>query len=72
MDLLEISDKKTLRREQAAELLRQLADSLARHNDVEFTENGNQLRVRVPDQVTMEVELEIENDESSIEVEISW
>ena len=37
MDLLEIEDARRLRREEAAAWLRQLADSLARHNEVEFT-----------------------------------
>lgn len=72
MDLLEISDKQTVTREQAAMLLHELADSLARHNDVEFARNGKTLRVKVPREVTVEVEVEIEDDESSIEVEIKW
>lgn len=72
MDLMEISEKKTMRREEAAELLRQLADSLSRHNGVDFSQNGLAVNVRVPDQVTVEFELEVESDESSIEVEISW
>ena len=52
--------------------LRQLADSLARHNNVEFNHNGMKVQARVPAEVTVEVEFEAESDESSIEVEISW
>jgi len=72
MDLMEISEKREMGREQAAKLLHELADSLARHNEVEFTRNGIGFHVAVPNQVTVEVEIEVESDESSIEIEISW
>jgi amphi-Trp domain-containing protein len=72
MDLMEISEKRKLRREEAAQLLHDLADSLARHNAVDFTQQGIKVHVKVPDEVTVEFEVEIESDESSIEVEISW
>ena len=71
MDLIEIEDKRRLRREEAAAWLHALADSLERHNDVEFTRNGLRIRAQVPDEVTMEVELEI-GEESGIEIEINW
>ena len=72
MDLIEISEKRKASREEAAEILHKLADSLARHNGLDFVRDGVKLNVRVPDEVTVELELEIESDESSIEVEISW
>lgn len=72
MDLLEISEKRKMNREQAAELLRQLADSLARHNAVDVMREGKKVTVRVPDEVTVEFELEVESDESSLEIELSW
>ncbi len=72
MELLEISEKRKMGREEAARLLRELADSLARHNALDFTRNGLKVNVRVPDEVEVEFEVEIESDESSIEVEISW
>jgi amphi-Trp domain-containing protein len=72
MDLLEISEKRKMGREEAAKLLHELADSLARHNEVEFMRNGIEFHVNVPDEVTVELELEIESDESSLEIEISW
>ncbi len=72
MDLLEISEKRTLKREDAAQLLHGIADSLARHNGVEFQQSGKTLTVRVPEKVSVEVEVEVESDESSIEIEISW
>ena len=72
MELMEISKKRKMGREEAAKLLHELADSLARNNAVDFTQNGIKVHVKVPDKVTVEFEVEIESDESSIEVEISW
>lgn len=72
MDLMEISEKRTMGREEAAQLLHQLADSLARHNAVDLVQNGVKINIKVPDEVTVEFEVEIETDESSIEIEISW
>jgi len=72
MDLLDISEKHTMRREEAADLLHKLADSLARQNSVDFTRKGIKFHIKVPDEVTVEVEVEIESDESSLEIEISW
>lgn len=72
MDLLEISEKRKMQREEAARFLHELADSLARQNSVDIVRNGMKINVRVPDEVTVELEIEIESDESSIEVEISW
>ncbi len=72
MDLLEISEKRKLPREEAARLLVELADSLARHNAVDFMRDGKKVHVKVPDEITVEIELEIESDESSLEIELSW
>jgi amphi-Trp domain-containing protein len=72
MDILEISEKRNMSREDAADLLRKLADSLARQNSLDFAHEGKKLHIKVPDNVTVEVEVEIESDESSLEIEISW
>ncbi len=72
MDLLEMSDKHNMTREAAAKLLHQIADSLERHNELEFLRNGIKLVVNVPSRVEVEVELEIESGESSLEIELNW
>ena len=72
MEILEISDKRNMSREQAAALLHQIADQLARHNEVSFTRKGMSLLINVPDQVEVEVEVEVESDKSSLEIEINW
>jgi len=72
MELLEITEKHTLQREQAADLLRDLADSLSRHNGLDFLRKGKKLHVAVPDQVKVEVAVEIKDKKAGIEIEIKW
>jgi amphi-Trp domain-containing protein len=72
MDLLEIEQKETLRREEVAERLHALADALARHNDVEFDRGGMHFKLNVPDMVHVKVELEVEDDETELEIELTW
>lgn len=69
---IEIEDEQDVTREEAAKWLHRLADSLERHNEVEFIRNGMRMRIEVPDEVTMEVELELGKKESSLEIELSW
>ena len=72
MDLMEISEKETLSREDAAARLHALADALAKNNDVEFERAGMHIKVRVPDQVHFKLEVELEDDGSELEVELTW
>ena len=53
-------------------MLRELADQLARHNEVAFVREGIRYSVKVPDEVTFSLEVEVGDDGSEIEVEISW
>jgi len=71
MNLIDYETKTSLSREQAAEVLRQIADSLGRHNDLEFTRDGLRYVVDVADTVELEIEIEV-GDENSLEIEISW
>lgn len=71
-DLIDFETERTVSREDAAAWLHELADSLARHNSFEFQREGMKYTVKVPDQVDLEVEIEIGDDGSSLEVEISW
>jgi amphi-Trp domain-containing protein len=72
MDLVEFEEKRTMTREEAAGVLRTLADQLARHNDLEFTREGLRYTVDVADRVEVEVEIEIGDDGSELEVTIAW
>ena len=72
MELLEIEQTETLRREEVARRLHALADALARHNAVEFDRGGLHFNLKVPDQVEVKVELEVEDDGVELEIELSW
>ena len=72
MDLLEIKQKEELGREEVAQRLHAFADALARHNDVEFERGGMHFKVKVPDQVRLKVEFEVGDDETELEIELTW
>jgi amphi-Trp domain-containing protein len=72
MDLIEIETKERMTREQAAARLHELADHLARHNDVEFDRGGARFRVRVPDEIAVKLEFEAGSDGAELEIELSW
>jgi len=72
MELLEIKQKEKLRREEVAARLHAFADALARHNDVEFERGGMHFTVKVPDEVHLKVEFEIEDDGTELEIELTW
>jgi amphi-Trp domain-containing protein len=71
MDLFEMDETRTMTREEAATRLRDLADSLARHNSVEFTRDGGRVTVAVPDEVRLKVEVEL-GEGNEIEIELTW
>ena len=72
MELLEITEKESLRRETVAQRLHALADALARHNDVEFERGGVKFKVKVPDEIQLEVEFEVRDDGTELEIELTW
>ena len=61
-----------MKREAAAERLRQLADQLSRKNEIEIEREGMRYTVKVPNEVTFKYEVELGDDGSEIEVEIKW
>lgn len=71
MTLIEHTQSERMTREAAAQRLRDLADELARHNEVTFVRDGRQVTVSVPDEVAVTLEVEI-GEENEIEVEITW
>jgi len=72
MNLLEIERTETLRREELAKRLHALADALARHNNIEFDRGGSHFRLKVPDEVRVKVELEVDDDGTELEIELAW
>jgi amphi-Trp domain-containing protein len=71
MDLFEMDDTQTLTREEAAVRLHALADSLAKHNSIEFSRDGGRVTVAVPDEVRLKVEVEL-GESNEVEIELTW
>jgi len=72
MDIAKLEEKQTLRREEAAARLHEIADELASGNDVVMERGNMRFVVKVPDEVRMKVEVEIEDDEREVEIELTW
>ena len=72
MNFLELEEKQRMRREEAAARLHALADALASNNEVEFERGDLRFTVRVPDEVTFKLEIEIGDEEREIEIELTW
>ena len=72
MELIEVTQKERIGREEAAARLRLLADQLSRHNEVAFERGGLKFRAAVPDEIELKLEFEIEDDGTELEIELSW
>jgi amphi-Trp domain-containing protein len=72
MDIFEVEQKERLNREEVATRLHNLADMLARHNDIEFERGGMRFTVHVPDEIELKLELEVESDKRELEIELTW
>ena len=72
MDLIEHRSEERLGREAAAQRLRELADELSRHNEVPFMRDGVRYTVKVPDDITYSLEIEVKENGSEIEIELKW
>jgi amphi-Trp domain-containing protein len=72
MDIFEVEQKERLSREEVAARLHNLADMLARHNDIEFDRGGMRFTVRVPEEIELKLELEVGSDKRELEIELTW
>ena len=72
MDLVELKEKQTLSREDAAARLTAIAEELASGNDIVVERDGLRFVAHVPDEVHLKVEFEIEDDGSEFEIELTW
>lgn len=70
--MIEHESEETMSREAAADRLRVIADQLSRHNEIAFDLDGLKTSVKVPNEVTLSVEVEVGDDGNEIEIEISW
>jgi amphi-Trp domain-containing protein len=72
VELVELKQKTTLSREEAAARLHAIADELASNNDVVIEREDLKFVAHVPDQVHLKVEFEIEDDGTELEIELTW
>jgi amphi-Trp domain-containing protein len=72
MDLVELKEKSTLQREGAPARLHAIADELASGNDIVMEREGLRFVARVPDEVRLKIEFEIEEDGAEFEIELTW
>jgi amphi-Trp domain-containing protein len=72
MKLIDYETKQPLRREDAANELRRLADDLARHNELGFDRDGKHYTVAVADEVVLSVEIEVGKSKSELEIKVKW
>ena len=69
---LELKEKSTMSREEAAKRLHEIADELASGNDIVLQRSGARFVAKVPDEVTLKVEFEMEDEETEFEIELTW
>lgn len=72
MELLELKEKVSLSREDAAARLREIADELASGNDIVLERDHLRFVAKVPDRVELKIEFEVEDDGSEFEIELTW
>jgi amphi-Trp domain-containing protein len=72
MELLELQEKTTLRREEAAARMHAIADELASGNDIVMESGSLRFVSKVPDEVKLKVEFEVEGGETEFEIELTW
>jgi amphi-Trp domain-containing protein len=72
MEPIKIESKQTLSRKDVAAWLSALADQLAAGDEVELDRDGVQLKFGVPDELDLEVELELGDGKTELEIEMHW
>jgi amphi-Trp domain-containing protein len=69
---LELKETSTMSREEAAARLRAIADELASGNDIILERSGARFVAKVPDEVALKIEFEVEDDKTEFEIELTW
>ena len=69
---LELKEKSTMSREDAAARLHAIADELASGNDIILERGHARFVAKVPDEVAVKIEFEVEDDETEFEIELTW
>jgi amphi-Trp domain-containing protein len=69
---LALKEKGTMSREDAAARLHAIADELASGNDIILERGQARFVAKVPDEVALKIEFEVENDKTEFEIELTW
>ncbi|MFE6747463.1 amphi-Trp domain-containing protein [Kitasatospora purpeofusca] len=69
---LEFTQKRTLSRDEAAGQLEALAAALRRGGQAELELGPGRLTLRIPDELSAEIEVELEDGKVELEVELTW
>jgi amphi-Trp domain-containing protein len=69
---LELKEKSTMSRENAAARLHEIADELASGNDIILERGEARFVAKVPDEVALKIEFEVKDDETEFEIELTW
>jgi amphi-Trp domain-containing protein len=69
---LELKERSTMSREDAAGRLRAIADELASGNDIILERDAARFVAKVPDEVALKIEYEVEDDKTEFEIELTW
>jgi amphi-Trp domain-containing protein len=69
---LELEERSTMSREDAAARLRAIADELASGNDIILERGQARFVAKVPDEVALKIEFEVEDDQTEFEIELTW
>ncbi len=69
---LELKEKSAMSREAAAARLHEIADEPASGNDIVMERGGLRFVAKVPAEVALKLEFEVEDDEADFEIELSW
>jgi len=73
MDKFEVEKREKVTRTEAATRLRRIANLLSSGEDeVEFERGGMKFKVAIPDAIDLKVELELDSEESELEIELKW
>jgi len=72
MAIVELEQQQRVRREAAATTLREIADELASGNGIRVERDGLRFSARVPDEVDLKIEFEVDDDRAEFEIELRW
>lgn len=69
---LELKEKNAMSRKAAAARLHEIADELGSGNDIIMERGDLRFVAKVPAEVTLKIEFEVDDDETEFEIELTW